>query len=118
MWDTTSLPGPDNSVQVQSTEAKRRSGGHLIEIDEFEAMNGLKALLDRVEVRKVIIITRHGKPIARLMPETGELGRLQAAAAIQRISTRAREIKSRAPDWHALKGDRNPDSAVSLVLDN
>jgi prevent-host-death family protein len=80
-----------------------------MEIDEFEAMNGLRALLDRVELGEVLVITRHGKPIARLVPESGQFDRSQASAANQRIRTRARDIKAGAPDWHALKGDRDAD---------
>jgi prevent-host-death family protein len=44
----------------------------LREVEAFEAKNRLGALLDRVEHGEEIIITRHGKPVARLVPvETG-----------------------------------------------
>ena len=48
----------------------------------FEAKNRLTALLDEVESGGEIIITRRGKPIARLAPlETGfNRARAQAAA--------------------------------------
>jgi prevent-host-death family protein len=78
-----------------------------VEIGAFEAKNKLSALLDRVERGEVIVITRHGKPIARLVPETGEVDRSQASAAIERIRARAKELKAGPFDWQALKGDRD-----------
>ena len=36
--------------------------------DEFEAKNNLRALLDRVELGEALVITRHGKPVAALVP--------------------------------------------------
>jgi prevent-host-death family protein len=42
------------------------------EVGAFEAKNRLGALLDQVEHGEEIIITRHGKPVAKLVPaETG-----------------------------------------------
>jgi prevent-host-death family protein len=79
----------------------------LIEIDAFEAKNSLSALLDRVELGEVIVITRQGKPIARLVPVTGEFDWSQASAAIERIRARAKELKAGPFDWQALKGDRD-----------
>ncbi len=37
------------------------------EVGASEAGNRLSALLDRVEVREEIVITRHGRPVARLV---------------------------------------------------
>jgi prevent-host-death family protein len=37
------------------------------EIGAFEAKNGLGTLLDRVEGREEIIITRRGRPVAKLV---------------------------------------------------
>ena len=39
-----------------------------MEIGAFEAKNTLGSLLDRVEKGEEIIITRRGKPVARLAP--------------------------------------------------
>src|ERR1043166_418972 len=41
------------------------------EIGAFEAKNTLGSLLDRVERGEESIITRHGRPVARLVPYTG-----------------------------------------------
>jgi prevent-host-death family protein len=78
-----------------------------MEIGAFEAKNKLSALLDRVELGEVIVITRHGKPIAKLVPDTGEFDRSQAAAASQRIRARAQEMKAGPLDWQSIKNDRN-----------
>ena len=40
------------------------------EIQASEAKTHLPQLLDDVERRETILITRHGRPIARLVPET------------------------------------------------
>ncbi len=40
----------------------------MIEIGAFEAKNKLAELLDRAENGEEIIITRHGKQVARLLP--------------------------------------------------
>lgn len=37
-------------------------------VGAFEARNTLGALLDRVEQGEEIVITRHGRPVARLAP--------------------------------------------------
>jgi prevent-host-death family protein len=37
-------------------------------VGAYEAKNGLGALLDRVEQGETFVITRHGRPVARLMP--------------------------------------------------
>ena len=42
----------------------------MTEIGAFEAKNSLGSLLDRVERGEEIVITRHGKPVARLVPLT------------------------------------------------
>lgn len=55
------------------------------EVGVFEARNTLAALLDMVERGEEIVITRRGKRIARLVRETGRIGREQARLAADRI---------------------------------
>jgi prevent-host-death family protein len=76
------------------------------EIGAFEAKNRLGSLLDRVERGEEIVITRHGKPVARLVPNTGGIDRVQARAAVERIRARASSIDA-GFDWTALKADRD-----------
>jgi prevent-host-death family protein len=77
------------------------------EIGAFEAKNTLGTLLDRVERGEEIVITRHGKPVARLVPNAGRIDREQAHVAAQRIRALAKGAKLCAFDWEALKADRD-----------
>ena len=77
------------------------------EIAAFEAKNTLGTLLDRVERGEEIVITRHGKPVARLVPNPAGINREQAHAAADRMRTRAKALKLGAFDWEALKADRD-----------
>lgn len=49
--------------------------------DVFEAKDHLTALLDEVEVGHEILITRHGKPVARLVPADAGFDRARARQA-------------------------------------
>ena len=77
------------------------------EIGAFEAKNKLAALLDRVERGEEIVITRHGKAVARLVPNVAGLDPGQAQAAVERIRARARNLKAGRFDWDAFKADRD-----------
>lgn len=77
-------------------------------IGAFEAKNTLGSLLDRVERGEEVVITRHGKPVARLVPNTRRVDQAQAQSAFDRIRGRARllhkgKTKRTAFDWPALK---------------
>ncbi|MHB8303080.1 MAG: type II toxin-antitoxin system Phd/YefM family antitoxin [Acidobacteriaceae bacterium] len=76
------------------------------EIGAFEAKNTLGALLDRVQGGEEILITRHGKPVARLVPNSGGMDRAQALAAAKRIRARSSQLKVRF-DWNLMKEDRD-----------
>jgi prevent-host-death family protein len=69
------------------------------EIRVFEAKNRLDTLLDFVERGGEIVITRHGKPVARLAPNSGGIDRDRARAASQRICERAKRLKLGPFDW-------------------
>jgi prevent-host-death family protein len=55
------------------------------EIGAFEAKNTLSALLDLVEQGEEVVITRHGKAVARLVPPKTAISREQARAAAKNI---------------------------------
>ena len=78
-----------------------------MQIGAFEAKNTLGALLDRVEQGEEIVITRHGKPVARLAHCAATVDREGVAAALARIRARARELNSSPVDWPTLKADRD-----------
>ena len=60
------------------------------EVGAFEAKNKLGQLLDLVEHGEEVIITRHGKAVARLVPPKQAVNRDQARAAIRRIVSERR----------------------------
>ena len=63
-------------------------------VGAYEAKTHLPRLLDRVERGESLTITRHGRPVAQLVPVDGDRERAKAAAA--RIVTRRQRLK-RAP---------------------
>jgi prevent-host-death family protein len=79
----------------------------MLTIGAFEAKNTLGSLLDRVQMGEEIIISRHGKAIARLVPNVGGIDRAQAQAAMARMRTRAVALGEGAFDWEKLKADRD-----------
>ena len=58
----------------------------------FEAKNRLTALLDEVESGGEVIITRRGKPIARLAPLEGGFNRAKARAAADGLRTASKGL--------------------------
>jgi prevent-host-death family protein len=75
--------------------------------EAFEAKNKLSALLDRVEQGEEIVITRHGKPVARLVASAGGIDRTLAKAAAERLRARAGHLSSGSFDWSVLRVDRD-----------
>ena len=77
------------------------------EVGAFEAKNKLGQLLDLVERGEEIVITRHGKPVARLVPPREALDRDQARAAIKRLRDRAEKRKLGPFEWAEWKSYRD-----------
>jgi prevent-host-death family protein len=63
------------------------------QIQASEAKTHLPELLDEVERGATLIITRHGKPIARLVPET-DRRRSEIAEGVARMQARRRNAPS------------------------
>ena len=76
------------------------------EIGAFEAKNTLGSLLDRVERGEEIVITRHGRPVARLVPNARRIDKSEAAEALERIRVRAQTVR-KGFDWDEVKADRD-----------
>lgn len=74
------------------------------QVGAFEAKNTFGTLLDRVERGEEIVITRHGRPVARLVPNAGRDATV-ARTAFQRIRERAKT--SGGLDWEELKALRD-----------
>jgi prevent-host-death family protein len=86
---------------AQNTQSARS------EVGAFEAKNTFGSLLDRVERGEEIVITRHGKPIARLVPNELRIDREQVQAALDRIRERARRFPAGSFDWEEVKALRD-----------
>ena len=78
-------------------------------VGAFEAKNTFGSLLDRVEAGEEILITRHGKPAARMtqVNQVSDTGREKALAALARMSRRAKELKMGPFDWEEWKSYRD-----------
>lgn len=77
------------------------------EIGAFAVRNALGAVLDRVERGEEIVITRHGKPAARLVPIGTGVDRAKATVAADRIRARSARRSPERLDWSVLKSDRD-----------
>lgn len=62
------------------------------EVGTFEAKNTLSALLDLVEQGEEIVITRHGREVARLVPPENAFNRETAHAAARGIREMRRGV--------------------------
>lgn len=76
------------------------------EIGAFEAKNKLGQLLDLAESGEEVIITRHGKEVARLVPPKRAVSREEARRAIHRMRQRAEKRKLGRFDWAEWKAYR------------
>ena len=78
-----------------------------MEIGAFEAKNRLSALLDQVEQGGEVVITRHGRAVARLVPVSGTATQDARRAAMARIRARAVARKAGPFDWSEWKALRD-----------
>jgi prevent-host-death family protein len=77
------------------------------EVGTFEAKNQLSALIDLVAQGEDVVITRHGKPVARLVPPEGAFRKQDAAAAAARIRDNAKAERLGRFDWAEWKAFRD-----------
>jgi prevent-host-death family protein len=62
------------------------------EVGAFEAKNSLSALLDLVESGEEVVITRHGRAAARLVPAKGAFNRESAREAARTIRAMSKGV--------------------------
>ena len=79
MLDPTNKPDTKNAATIGAHEAKTNLG----------------QLLDRVEGGEVIVITRHGAPVARLVPFEDQFNRAQVAENLAALDAIADRIRAR-----------------------
>ena len=76
------------------------------EIGSFEAKNKFSELLDRAEGGEEVIITRRGKPVAKLVPILPFNAQERSRQASERIRERARKFGGKF-DWEEWKKYRD-----------
>jgi prevent-host-death family protein len=73
-------------------------------VGAFEAKTHLSSLLERVERGEEVVITRHGKPIARLVPAE-RIDRERVSAAIAELKELAEEQTLGGLSWKELRDE-------------
>src|SRR3954470_7782717 len=73
----------DSSSEAYGTKPGRELAMEFV--GAYEAKTHLPQLLDRVEGGETITITRHGKPIAKLVPASGEMAKPDVKKVIEEM---------------------------------
>ena len=73
-------------------------------VGAFEAKTHLSELLDRVARGEEIVITKHGKAVARLVPETAA-DRARIDETIARLKAARAGVTLGGLDWKALRDE-------------
>jgi len=96
-------PTEDKLAVIQLEQMMRQVGA-------FEAKNKLSELLDLAERGEEIVITRHGKEVARLVPPRARYSPDEARAAMLRIRERAkrRKLKLSLEEIKAFRDEGRP----------
>ncbi len=74
----------------------------MITVGAFEAKTHLSSLLERVAQGEEIIITRHGKPLARLIP-VNAADRSRIDSAIARLKMLRKDCTLDGISWQTLR---------------
>jgi prevent-host-death family protein len=74
------------------------------QIGAFDAKTHFSSLLEQVEKGEQIIITKHGRPVARLVP-IGVKSQENARDVIERIKTFCRKNTLNGIDWKQLRDE-------------
>jgi prevent-host-death family protein len=76
----------------------------MIKVGAYEAKTQFSALLEKVERGEEVLITRHGKPVARLVQaQAASLEEIDAAIA--RILERREGVTTGGVGWKALRDE-------------
>ena len=76
----------------------------MITVGAFEAKTNLSALLERVARGEEVLITRHGKAIARLVPAEA-IDRARVDQTIARLKEARTGVTLGGLDWKALRDE-------------
>ncbi len=73
-------------------------------VGAFEAKTHFSQLLDRVAQGEQIVITKHGTPVARLVPFSGH-GRDETRRAIERLKAFRKDQNLNGLSWKELRDE-------------
>ncbi len=76
----------------------------MIIVGAFEAKTHLSSLLDKVEAGEEIVITRHGKSVARIVPEAAIM-RDRLDDAVAALKSLRRQTTLRGLSWKDLRDE-------------
>ena len=74
----------------------------MVTVGAFEAKTHLSALLDRVAGGEEVIITRHGKPVARLV-SAAQIDRERVNDAFEKLKLLRKQTTLGGLSWQALR---------------
>jgi prevent-host-death family protein len=74
----------------------------MIKVGAFEAKTHLSALLDKVSHGEEVLITKHGKPVARLVSAV-DIDQDKAGEAIRKIRENRKGLSLGDTDWKELR---------------
>ena len=92
--------------------------GEMVTVGAYEAKTQLSALLDKVEQGEEVVITRHGKPVARLVKaETASREQIDAAIASAGWVSSAATARGAAPQrGEGSKPGERPAALSTMAL--
>ena len=79
----------------------------MLSVGAFEAKTHLSALLDRVAAGEEVVITKHGKPVARLVP-AHHVDRARAIHAFERLKALRKSTTLGGLSWKELRDEGRP----------
>ena len=79
----------------------------MITVGAFEAKTHLSALLDRVAAGEEVVITKHGKPVARLVG-TQQIDRARANDAFEKLKALRKGTRLGGLSWKELRDEGRP----------
>lgn len=79
----------------------------MITVGAFEAKTHLSTLLDRVAAGEEVVITKHGKPVARLVG-TQHIDRVRVNDAFEKLKALRKETTLGGLSWKELRDEGRP----------
>lgn len=76
----------------------------MLTVGAFDAKTHLSSLLDKVEAGEEVLITRHGKAVARLVPEGARM-RASADETVRKIKALRAGVRLDGLSWKNLRDE-------------